>query len=80
MGNPVMEPKCHPPHLRAAVARLTVAVPIERITPGAVVALTFLFTPFPVTAGWARIGADKSLVFEMFKKLCQVPTSHPGLH
>lgn len=47
--------------LRAAVARLTVAVPIERITPGAVVALTFLFTPFPVTAGWARIGADKSL-------------------
>ena len=56
------------------------AVSIERITAGAVVALTFLFTPFSVTAGWARIGADKSLVFEMFKNLCQVLTSHPGLH
>ena len=54
-------------HLRALVAGLTVAVSIERITAGAVVALAFLFTTRPVTAGGARVGAHKSLQ-EMFKK------------
>jgi len=47
--------------LRATVAGLTVAISIERITAGPVVALAFLFTPRPVTAGRARVGADKSL-------------------
>lgn len=47
--------------LRAPVAGLTMAVSIERITAGAVVALAFLFTTLPVTAGRARVGADKSL-------------------
>ena len=57
---------CHLAHLRALVAGLTVAVPIEGITAGAVIALAFLFTPGPVTAGRARVGADASLE-EMFK-------------
>ena len=61
-----MAPTCPPTHLRALVAGLTVAVSIERITAGAVVALAFLFTTLPVTAGGARVGADKSLA-EMFR-------------
>ena len=61
-----MTPTRHPAHLRAPVAGLTVAVPIERITAGSVVALAFLFTTLPVTAGGARVGADKSLA-EMFR-------------
>ena len=70
MGNPVMPPKRHPAHLGAAVARLTVAISIEGITAGAVVALAFLFTTLPVTAGRARVGADKSLeeIFKTFVK------------
>ena len=63
-----MTPTRHPAHLRAPVAGLTMAVSIERITAGAVVALAFLFTTLPVTAGRARVGADKSLE-EMIKTL-----------
>ena len=65
-----MAPTCHHAHLRAPVAGLTMAVSIERITAGAVVALAFLFTTLPVTAGRARVGADKSLeeIFKTFVK------------
>ena len=63
-----MTPTRHPAHLRAPVAGLTMAVSIERITAGAVVALAFLFTTLPITAGWARVGTDKSLE-EMIKTL-----------
>ena len=65
-----MTPTRHPAHLRAPVAGLTVAVPIERITAGSVVALAFLFTTLPITARRARVGTDKSLeeMIKMFVK------------
>ena len=56
-----MAPTCPPTHLRALVAGLTVAVSIERITAGAVVALAFLFTTLTITARGARVGADEAL-------------------
>ena len=56
-----MTPTRHPAHLRAPVAGLTVAVPIERITAGSVVALAFLFTASSVTAIGARVGTNEAL-------------------
>ena len=64
-----MAPNCRPTHLRSLVAGLTLAVSIEGITAGAVVALAFLFTARPVTAGRARVGADKSL-----EEMCEKPS------